>query len=133
MFDGHVIGGDVELKSCSVEGIEVFLSRLSAVGGLLTPPADWAATLTRAWRRVLEHLSDKNFMAARIKAVDAIRTFQGVMQEYKKSSAASEDYKKVAKKVTEDLNVVLQEEKAPMVLQVLTPAAEKIIGELRKL
>lgn len=125
IFDAHVIGGDVELKTCSVEGSEVFLARLAAVEKL---GAEWDEVLRRAWKRVMEHLADKNYLAARVKAVEAVKTVGKVMGRYRDGTGAGEGYMELVKKVREELEERVREEKAPMVAQVLRPAVMELLG-----
>lgn len=126
MFDAHVIGGGLDLKSCSIEGTQLFLTRVSATEGLLSG-SEWGPALGRAWKRVCEHLADKNFLSGRIKAVGALQPFGKAMELYKVSTPGKEQYQNLADKVSKDIKEALEQEKAPMVLQVLEPAAAALL------
>ncbi|KAI5783555.1 proteasome stabiliser-domain-containing protein [Geopyxis carbonaria] len=117
MLAAHNVGGNLNLKACSIESLSLILDRL--ISSKVCPKSpEWVELFLQTWARILEHLRDRNYEAGRIKAAKIIGVFAKLVD-------FDTDLKA---KVRKDLEKAIADEKSPMVLNVLRPAAAPVLG-----
>jgi predicted transcriptional regulator len=129
LIDNHTAGSAIEVKSSTIESVSTLLDRL-AVAKLEPQERSWTALLRRIWQRVLEHSTDRNYEAGRIKAVAAFEPYTSVLKRHKQCGGDSEECVELVSTVRRDIETLVKEEKSPMVLRVLNPATSSILRML---
>lgn len=102
------------------------VSRLEQQKGLLVGE-EWGPVLERMWMRIFGHTTDRSFMAVRLKGAAAIGSFGKAMAQFGTLGSGGTVYAELADKVCKDLQHLLETEPAPMVLQILRPAAQSTL------
>ena len=123
LFEKHVAGGNIELKTCSIESIARVLERLAASASKLEN-SSWTNILQRIWLRVLDHSNDRGFETGRTKAATALGPFTDVLVRHK---TAQDSWRHLVDAIQGGIRETLKEEKSAMVLRVLDPAAARLL------
>lgn len=129
LFEKHMVGGNIELKTCSIESIARILEKLAASASKLESPS-WTNILRRIWLRVLDHSNDRGFETGRTKAATALGSFTDVLVRHKPAAnpaSSQDDWRHLVDTIQKGIRETLKEENSAMVLRVLDPAAARLL------
>jgi hypothetical protein len=124
MFEKHIVGANIELKTCGVDSVALVVKRLEESTVKMGNKA-WTNTLERFWVRIAGHGSDRAFEAGRIKAGTAMESFTTLLVRYKTANNTGESGELIGK-IQRETQQMLLSEQSPMVLRVLDPAAARL-------
>ncbi|KAF8247482.1 ARM repeat-containing protein [Wilcoxina mikolae CBS 423.85] len=125
IFDKHIVGANLELKTCSIESITLVVERLVASNLKLENDA-WTNILRRIWLRILDHSNDRGFENGRTKAAAALGIFLDCLTRHK-TVINSPECRDLVEMIRKGIGQTVKDEKSAMVLRVLDPIAARLL------
>jgi hypothetical protein len=125
MFEKHIVGANLELKTCSIESITLVVERLAA-SNLKLENGAWTSILRKIWLRILDHSNDRGFEAGRTKAATALGAFIDPLTRHK-TAVNSPECRDLVEMIRKGIGQTLKDEKSAMVLRVLNPVAVRLL------